>query len=45
MLTADRTYGWAGATFPGKNTRSEKPEKNYGADFNTLIELLEAGKL
>ena len=30
---------------PGKPHGSDHREKNYGADINTLIELLEAGKL
>lgn len=48
-MTTGRTFAWVGAEIPArrapKSTKMEKAGKNYGADINTLIELLEAGKL
>lgn len=48
MTTSGNTYGWAGAAFPETtpaSTEIEKAGKNYGADINTLIRLLEEGRL
>jgi transposase len=48
MMMGGNVFEWAVADFTKQlpvSTRTEKPEKNYGADINTLIELLEAGKL
>ncbi len=52
MMMGGNVFEWAGASLPNRPpkkdsaaTETVKSEKNYGADINTLIELLEAGKL
>lgn len=52
MMATGGMFGWAGAKFPGNSARSasaptetENSGRNYGADINTLIRLLEEGKL